>query len=134
MVSEESNRVRICEERLRDVSRELFNTKARLARLEGMISQINQGSGGGGSSLSSYWCVTPGTGGPSTGTWGTLTPASFTADVYRTEGGEQSLLVEGATIYWWYNDTFAADKPIPLMNNGDGTFDAIAEGCTAVAT
>lgn len=88
----------------------------------------NQGGGGMGGVL---WVLTPGTGGPATGTWGTITPDSFTADVYRTVGGAQTLVATGATIYWWYNDTFAASKPVPVGDNGDGTYDAIAEGCTA---
>lgn len=87
--------------------------------------------GGGGGAVASYWCLTPAGGGPATGTWGTLTPATFTADVYSTVAGAQVAIATGATVYWWYNDTFAANKPMPLMSNDDGTYDAIAEGCTA---
>lgn len=130
-MSEEAVRIRIVEEQNTDLRRRLTDAETRLARLETMLTQVAGGSGGGGGSLSSFWCLTPGTGGPATGTWGTITPVTFTADVYQTISGAQSLLVAGATIYWWYNDTYAASKPIPLMSNGDGTYDAIAEGCTA---
>ncbi len=125
-------------ERILELERRIEELAARLARAEALATQNGQSlamvwsnpdqSGG---SVASYWCQTPSGGGPATGTWGSVTPDSFTADVYSTVGGVQTPIATGATIYWWYNDTFAANKPIPLMANGNGSYDAIAEGCTA---
>jgi hypothetical protein len=93
-------------------------------------------AGGGGSSSPSYlhWCRVPSGGsGAATGTWPTLTQATFEADVYGNVSGTLTLAAEGATIYWKYLDAADEGKIVPVVKNADGsTWDAVLDSCTAV--
>lgn len=79
-----------------------------------------------------YWCTTPGAVSAASGSWPSLTPQTFTADVYHNEDGAQVLVESAVTVYWWYKDAAAAGKLVPCLPNADGTYDAIADSCTAV--
>jgi hypothetical protein len=126
-------RIYSLEQRAKAFARTLADVLARLARAEVNIQQSQGGGGfGGGGAVRSYWCRTPGTVAVATGTWPSLTPTTFTADVYLSDSGALTSFATGATIYWWYKDAAAANKLVGLLPNGDGTYDARHDSCTAV--
>jgi hypothetical protein len=132
LVSEDTARVRILEQRVQDLSRREYDAEARIARLENLMSQVRQGFGGGGGGQGlALWCQGTGVS-AATGSWPTLTPSTFTADIYRDVGGTLTLVTSGATVRWFYKDSSASGKLIAVVPNGDGTFDAISDSCTGV--
>lgn len=118
------------------VARKLNDTLERLGRAETDIQQRSGGGlGGGGGSEPAYWTVGDGLGNAATGTWPTLTPYTFTADVYKFVGTTQTLVASGVTVNWPYKDPMdtTAGKLMPLKPNDDGTsYDAIEESCMVV--
>jgi hypothetical protein len=121
------------ERRLNLLDRRLKLAEDRIAEASQAIPRILAGGGGGdGSASRSYWCRTSASVAAATGTWPSLSPATFTADVYVSDGGALVQAATGATIYWWYKDTAAANKLVGLVPNGDGTYDARHDSCTAV--
>lgn len=99
------------------------------------VGQLGGYNGGGGSPGKAYWCVGDGTARAATGTWPSLTPATFTSDVYEFVGGVQTLVGSGKTINWPYKDAMSttAGKLIPCVLNGDQTtYDADMESCLKV--
>lgn len=71
------------------------------------------------------------TGGASTGQAG-LSPSTFSAGVYLDQGGTLNLVATGCTVRWFYKDSDPGSRLIPCVPNGDGTFDAIGDSCSAV--
>jgi hypothetical protein len=121
------------EARLKWLDRRLRLAEERIAEaLQAIPRAWDSGQGNGGGSTRSYWCRTSGTVAVATGTWPSLTPTTFTADVYVSHSGALASVATGATIYWWYKDTAAANKLVGLIPNGDGTYDARHDSCTAV--
>lgn len=122
------------ERRLALLDRRLRIAEDRIANALQAIPQAFGSGGGGGDSapVRSYWCRTSGTVSAATGTWPTLTPTTFTADVYVSDAGALSSVATGATIYWWYKDGVVANKLVGLTPNGDGTYDGRHDSCTAV--
>jgi len=110
-----------------------LNTRANAMEQQGRqpLAMMWQGAGGGGD-VRAYWCRTPGAVAAATGTWPTLTATPFTADVYKDVAGTMTLEATGATVRWWYKDTAVVNKLVPCLPNGDGTYDALADSCTAV--
>jgi hypothetical protein len=98
------------------------------------IRELQQTPSGGGAPTPTValWCKTPGSVAAATGSFPTLTASSFTADIYKDAGGTLTLVASSATVRWWYKDTAAASKLVPVLPNGDGTYNALAESCTAV--
>lgn len=118
-----------------ELSRRLAHAEARIASAEQNVSKLwnNAGGGGGGGTGKAYWCKSPSGGiAAATSTWPTLSPASFTADVYQDVAGTLTLFSAGATVYWWFKDTDSGNRLIPCTANGDGSFDAVANSCTRV--
>ena len=120
--------------RIEELATRVAQLNSRLTEDEQSTAKLWQGDGGGGSggTTASYWCRTPGAVAAATGTWPTLTPTTFTADVYSNLGGTLTSVATGATIFWWYKDAAVINKLVPLMANNNGTYDAIADSCTAV--
>lgn len=120
--------------RIEELSTRVAQLSSRLTEDEQSTAKLWQGDGGGGTgtATASYWCRTPGAVTAATGTWPTLTPTTFTADVYSNLGGSLTLVTTGAAVYWWYKDAAAAHKLVPLMANADGSYDAGGDSCTAV--
>jgi len=95
------------------------------------MAMMWQGGGGGGEAIP-LWAMTPGPVAAATGVWPTLTPSTFTSDVVKDVGGTMTPVATGATIRWFYKDTATIGKLVPVMDNGDGTYDARATSCTRV--
>jgi hypothetical protein len=113
-------------------------------KLEGRVSSLEQQArqplaqmwqGGGGGEQIAFWTKSP-TGGivASTGDWPAIAPETFVEDVYKDVGGTLTLEATGATIRWFFRDPDPGDRLIPVIPNGDGTYDARASSCTAVVT
>jgi hypothetical protein len=127
--------------RVLEIERRLNRVLRDLAALQAQIKEVSQalprawtnngpsGDGGGGSLC---WARTPSSVSAATGTWPSLTPSSFTADVYRRTGTDLALVKEDATIYWWYLDGADSGKLVPCVKNADGSYDAVVDSCTAV--
>jgi hypothetical protein len=107
---------------------------SRLNQLQQQMRTIPAGAGpgGGGGMQQVCWCRTPGSVSAATGSWPSLTPATFSADIYQDTGGTLTQVASSATVRWFYKDTAAANKLVPCFPNPDGTYDAVAESCTAV--
>lgn len=127
-------RIRRLEETIAEQRQTIRGLADRLARAETNIQAVRTTpGGGGGSSGTAFWCKSPGGGvAAATGTWPSLTAATFTADVYFDSAGTQTLYASGATIRWWYKDADPGNRLMPLTPNGDGTYDGIADSCTRV--
>jgi hypothetical protein len=95
------------------------------------LAQMWQGGGSGGDPIP-LWAITPGAVAAATGTWPTLTPSTFTSDVKKDVAGVLTAVATGATIRWFYKDGATIGKLVPVMDNGDGTYDARADSCTRV--
>jgi hypothetical protein len=65
-----------------------------------------------------------------TGTWPTITPVSFTADVYQVAGTTMTKITPNATIYNWYAASLVASKTVTVEPDGTGAYVAIAQSCT----
>ncbi len=113
-----------------------------LRKLDGRAGSLEQQArqplaqmwqGGGGGTQVAYWTKSP-TGGiaASTGNWPTIAPETFAEDVYKDVGGTLTLEATAATIRWFYRDADPGDRLVPVQPNGDGSYDALADSCTAV--
>lgn len=121
------------EARIKWLDRRLRVAEDQIAEaLQSIPRMLGGGGGDGGAPARSYWCRTSGSVAAATGTWPSLTPATFTADVYANDSGSLSSVATGATIYWWYKDGIAVNKLVGLTPNGDGTYDGRHDSCTAV--
>lgn len=120
--------------RIEDIATKQAQILSRLAQAEQSTNMVwqDQGGGGGGDIVKAYWCTTPAAVPAATGVWPTLTPSTFTADVYADGSGTLAVVAPGSTIRWWYKDAAAAGKLVPVIPNGDGSYDAIADSCTRV--
>jgi hypothetical protein len=125
-------RIYALEQRFKAIGRTLSDVLSRLARVETNLQQIPSGGSGGGAPVRSYWCRPSAAVAAATGTWPSLTPATFTADVYVSDAGSLASAATGATVYWWYKDGIAANKLVGLTPNGDGSYDGRHDSCTAV--
>lgn len=91
---------------------------------------ISYNWGGGGGASGHYVCMTPSSGTfEATGTWPSLTPGSFTADVYKSDSGALVLVAEEADVYCYYPASPANDKVVTLAACGDGSFGVLGESC-----
>ncbi len=99
-------------------------------------SQQSQGGNqpGSGGSGGLYWAQAPSAIAAATGSWPTLTPTSFTSDIYCEVGGTLTLQAAAQTVYWFYKDIAAINSLIPVEPSisGGGAWDAIGNSCTAV--
>lgn len=77
-----------------------------------------------------YFCQPSGTPSGATGSWPSITPTSFTADVYMASFGALVKVATGATIYNFYAASLSASKTCSLIDNRDGTYTVIAQSCT----
>ena len=96
------------------------------------MAMMWQGGGSGGGGIA-YWTKSP-TGGVavSSGNWPTITPQTWTENVYKDVGGTLTLEATSATIRWFFRDTNPGDRLVPVIPNGDGTYDARGDSCTKV--
>ncbi len=89
------------------------------------------GSSGGGGTL--CWAHAPSTIAAATGSWPTLTPSTFTSDVYQDVAGTLTLVASSQTVRWFYKDSAASGSLIPVMAVDSGShWDAIGNSCTVV--
>ncbi len=105
-------------------------------RLDSLDNQVRQasgiqygwgGTGSGGTEI--YWAQAPGTGSwAATGTFPSITPDSFTVDVY-TMDGSPTLEEADATIYYHSTATLAASSIVVAKKNDDGTYSIINVMC-----
>lgn len=133
MINLEGRLVRV-ELLLRKLLRNIQSILGRLDTLE-QLSRLANGVaynwGGGGGGGQTYFAQTPSSGSwGATGTFPSMTPGSFTADVYRSTSGSLTLVASGATCYCYYPSSPGTSKIITLGSNGDATYSVLAESCT----
>lgn len=88
---------------------------------------------GGGSANAIFWAQAPSAIAAATGSWPTLTPSTFTSDIYVDLAGTLTLVAGSQTVRWFYKDTAASGSLIPVEPTDNGTaWNAIANSCTAV--
>ena len=120
----------------------LVQAQARLATLDtratSLEGQARQSSGmpynwgGGGAVNASYWCMSPAGGwAASSGTFPTITPTGGSVTVYVSSGGTFTALGT-RSVRWWYRDACPQYMLVPLAHCADGSFDAVANGCSVV--
>ncbi len=124
-------RVKACEERIEYLIRYLQDLipQLRAAAQSARTAGATYGSSGG-SSGGTYFCQPGSTVSGATGTWPSLTPISFTADVYVTAGSSGVLSMASATVYNWFPASLAASKVCFVLPDGSGTFVVVTQSCT----
>jgi hypothetical protein len=85
---------------------------------------------GAGVSGSALFCQPSGIVSGATGSWPTLSPISFTADVYSVSGTTITILAASATIYNWFPASLAASKVVYVVPDGAGNYVAVTQSCT----
>ncbi len=114
---------------LQDVQRQLAQRVGALEQNQWNTSGGGGFGGGGGSGV--FYCQAPASGSwGATGTWPSLTPGSFTADVYQANGTSLNLIMSSATIKNWYPASPANSKVIELQPGGSGAYVTVAQSCT----
>jgi hypothetical protein len=126
------SRVRLLEDGLARAWRAILNLIARMTRLEQQLASIPGGNGGGGGSgQNALFCAGPSSGTiVATGSWPTVTPDSFTSDVYFVQGTSITTLAAGATIYNWYMAALATGKVCYVVPDGLGNYVVVSQSCT----
>jgi hypothetical protein len=78
-----------------------------------------------------FFCKTPSSGSwGATGSFPSLTPGSFTADVYRAAAGSLSEAKAGATVYNYFPASPAVSKVVEVFSDGQGNFITGPQSCT----
>jgi hypothetical protein len=114
---------------------QFLQAQADIARALQQIRDLQTG-GGGGSSVQTplYWATNSGSVSAASGTTlPGLTPTTFTSSIYTNVSGTLTLQATSQTVYWWYLDSLPANSIVPVEPSNSGTtWDAIANGCTAL--
>ena len=101
--------------------------RAALQQARTASSGFDGGGGGGGA----FYCMAPSSGSwGATGTWPTLTPGTFTADVYQANGSTLAKIATAATVNNWYPASPAVSKVIEVAQDGSGAYVTVAQSCT----
>ena len=88
---------------------------------------------GGGNGNSIFWAHAPSAIAAATGSWPSLTPSTFTSDIYVDLGGTFAPVASSQTVRWFYKDSAASGSLIPVAPTDNGAaWDAIGNSCTAV--
>ncbi len=88
---------------------------------------------GGGNANAIFWAHAPSAVAAATGSWPTLSPSTFTSDIYIDQGGALTLAASSQTVRWFYKDSAASGSLIPVAPTDNGAnWDAIGNSCTAV--
>ncbi len=106
-----------------------------VANLANQIQQVQGQTGGGGSGGGGtiYWARMPSAVAAATGSWPTLTPSTFTSDIYVDLAGTLTRVAFSQTVRWFYKDAGISGSLVPVEPVDSGTnWDAIANSCTAV--
>lgn len=112
-----------------------------LRQLRDMVQQLRavqqQSHGGGGSEPTlgsggsgAYFCVPSGTVGGASGTWPSLTPSSFTADVYSMVAGSLTLVTTSATVFNGFPAGLAAGLVCFVVPDNAGNYVVVTQSCT----
>ena len=117
----------------------LFDFQGFKAQVASLINQVQtQQSGGGGPQNGGgggglFWAHAPSTIAAATGSWATISPTTFTSDIYADVGGTLALQASSQTVNWFYKDSAAINSLIPVEPiNGGSAWTAIGNSCTAV--
>jgi hypothetical protein len=81
------------------------------------------------SNNSVYFCQPTGTVSGASGTWPTVTPAGFTADIYIASGDTLTLFESGAQCYNWYGSGLVADKTCYMVQDDTGAYVVVTQSC-----
>ncbi len=125
--------VRRLEERVERLLLLLQDMQQSIGRLQqpAMFAVPSGGGPSGGGTL--CWAHAPSTIAAATGSWPTLTPSTFTSDVYQDVAGTLTLVASSQTVRWFYKDSAASGSLIPVMAVDSGShWDAIGNSCTVV--
>jgi hypothetical protein len=129
------NRLEQLEARFERLRLDLQDTQRKLTQA---LQQIRDGQAryvptGGGSANAIFWAHAPAAIAAATGSWPTLTPSTFTSDIYADQAGTLTLVASSQTVRWFYKDSAAIGSLIPVEPTDNGTaWDAIGNSCTAV--
>ncbi len=133
-MNHDNTALRELEQRYERLLLSIGDIQAAIGRLQQVANDLagSQQKGGGGGGL--YWAQAPSSIAAATGSWPTLTPTSFTSDIYCEVGGTLTLQAAAQTVYWFYKDIAAISSLIPVEPSagGGGAWDAIGNSCTAV--
>ena len=133
-MNHDSTALRELEQRYERLLLSIGDIQAAIGRLQQVAINPPASQPGGGGNGSVYWAQAPSAIAAATGSWPTLTPTSFTSDIYCEVGGTLTLQAASQTVYWFYKDIAAISSLIPVEPSagGGGAWDAIGNSCTAV--
>ena len=78
-----------------------------------------------------YQAMPTGTVNGASGSFGSLTPVSFTSAVYQVSGAATNAeIASAATVYNWLPATLAANKICYVLPDGQGNWIVISQSCT----
>lgn len=129
------NRLEQLEARFERLRLDLQDTRRKLTQALQQIrdSQAKYLPTGGGGANAVFWAHATSAIAASSGFWPTLTPSTFTSDIYVDLAGTLTLVATSQTVRWFYKDNAATGSLIPVEPTDNGTaWDAIANSCTAV--
>jgi hypothetical protein len=112
------------------LKRMLQDLTQQLKAVQQQARTASSGDGGGGGGAGSFYCLPSSAVGGAAGTWPTLTPASFTADVYQANGAALNLVQASAQCYNFMPAGLVTSKVVYLSADGQGNFDAVTQSCT----
>jgi hypothetical protein len=114
----------------------LLNWLQDLARQLRLAQQVARNAGsdypqvtGGSSTVGCYYCQPGSTVAAATGTWPTITPTGFIADVYQASGATQTLLAAGAQIYNYMPKPLTASLTCFLSPDNAGNYNTVTQVC-----
>jgi hypothetical protein len=130
-------------QRFLELERRMAQLERRLSQVDSKATQAGQSVAQvwslspspttGGGAQSAYWVMSPSGGfAASTGGFPTITPSALTLTVYQDVGGVLTA-IGTAVCKWFFRDACPQYMLLALQPNGDGSFDVLLNGCTAVS-
>jgi hypothetical protein len=109
-----------------DLTQQLRGVQQQTKGVGSAYQNVAPGGGGAGA----FFCMPSGTFSGASGTWPTLTPASFTADVYQMVSGALTLVTASATIYNGFPASLTASLVCFVAADGAGGYVVVSQSCS----
>jgi hypothetical protein len=131
----DENRLRIIELAIQSLQDDILQDEQRIGALEQAQSLTGGGFSGGGGSSGAFFAITPSSGSwGATGTFPSLTPGQFTANIYAAGGTTASptltLVASSANVNNWFPASPVNSKVIEIFVDGAGNYVTGPQSCS----